>query len=116
MSESVTWPWPHHLPGKLIINRHIQATFSAPLLNMNRQRKAARHLRKAFHMKDRTENRMNWEKQKMQGEEMRKKQPPSINIFKDLGKYFTSVKARLQMPHKKGHAVVHMHDGVLLSH
>lgn len=42
-------------------------------------------------MKDRTENRMNWEKQKMQGEENEKKQPPSINIFKDLENIFTSV-------------------------
>lgn len=67
-------------------------------------------------MKDRTENRMNWEKQKMQGEENEKKQPPSINIFKDLGKYFTSVKQDYRCHIKKGHAVVHMHDGVLLSH
>ena len=52
----------------------------------------------------------------MQGEENEKKQPPSINIFKDLGKYFTSVKQDYRCHIKKGHAVVHMHDGVLLSH
>lgn len=45
---------------------------------------------------------MNWKKQKMQGEENEKKQPPSINIFKDLGKYFTSVKQDYRCHIKKG--------------
>ena len=40
----------------------------------------------------------------MQGEESEKKQPPSINIFKDLGKYFTSVKQDYRYHIKKEHA------------